>query len=101
MTTITQAMRHPPDPATFMRMTTPEMRQAFLLEDLFEAGRVKFYYSYIDRAVIGVIELHPAGFEKIFQQEGLPHFGGCHAREGRRVGRMTHRLGYSSHVVLR
>ena len=53
MTTTTQAMRHPPDPATFARMTTPEMRQAFLLEDLFEAGRVKFYYSYIDRAVIG------------------------------------------------
>jgi 4-deoxy-L-threo-5-hexosulose-uronate ketol-isomerase len=53
MATMTQAMRHPPDPATFARMTTSEMRQAFLLEDLFEAGRVKFYYSYIDRAVIG------------------------------------------------
>jgi 4-deoxy-L-threo-5-hexosulose-uronate ketol-isomerase len=59
MTTITQEMRHPPDPATFARMTTSEMRQAFLLEDLFEAGKVKYHYSYIDRAVIGgVVPLH-------------------------------------------
>jgi 4-deoxy-L-threo-5-hexosulose-uronate ketol-isomerase len=53
MTTTTKAMRHPPDPATFARMTTAEMRQAFLLEDLFEPGSLRFYYSYVDRAVIG------------------------------------------------
>ena len=49
---------------------------------------------------VGIIEFHPAGFKQIFQQEGLPHFRGCHAREGRRVGRMTHCLGRSSHGIL-
>ncbi len=46
-------MRHPPDPAAAARMSTAELREAFLLEELFVPGRVRYVYSQIDRAVIG------------------------------------------------
>ncbi len=50
---ITLVMRHPPDPAAFARMTTTELRDAFLIEDLFVLGKVKYVFSHVDRAVIG------------------------------------------------
>lgn len=46
-------MRHPPDPASAARMSTMELREAFLVEHLFVPGTVKYVYSRIDRAVIG------------------------------------------------
>lgn len=42
-----------PDPASFARMSTREIRQCFLLEHLFEPGQVRMYYSDLDRAVVG------------------------------------------------
>ena len=40
-------------------MTTAELREAFLIEDLFQSGSVQLYYTDADRAVIGSIV--PAG----------------------------------------
>jgi 4-deoxy-L-threo-5-hexosulose-uronate ketol-isomerase len=48
-------MRPMPDPATFARMSTAELRAAFLIEDLFEPGKLKYFYSHADRAVIGAV----------------------------------------------
>jgi len=40
-------------------MTTAELRESFLIEDLFQSGSVELYYTDVDRAVIGSIV--PAG----------------------------------------
>jgi 4-deoxy-L-threo-5-hexosulose-uronate ketol-isomerase len=42
-----------PDPARVQQMTTEELRQAFLLEQLFSPGRISLVYLDVDRAVIG------------------------------------------------
>ena len=52
---MTLEMRHPPDPASFARMTTAEMREAFLLENLFVPRKIASYYSHVDRAIIGAV----------------------------------------------
>ncbi len=52
-------MRQPPDPAAFARMITGEMRDAFLLAGLFVPGALRWFYTQVDRAVIGGIV--PAG----------------------------------------
>ena len=41
------------DPVRYPRMTTAEVRETFLLEDLFEAGKITVSYVDLDRAVIG------------------------------------------------
>ncbi len=46
-------LRQPPDPSTFARMNTAEMREAFLIEELFVPGQVRYFLVNIDRAVIG------------------------------------------------
>ncbi len=37
----------------FSTMTTEELRQQFLLEDLFVKGEINLTYSHIDRIIIG------------------------------------------------
>jgi len=44
---------HAPDPAGFARMSTSELRGCFLMQNLFEMGRVHTYLSDVDRAVVG------------------------------------------------
>jgi 4-deoxy-L-threo-5-hexosulose-uronate ketol-isomerase len=46
-------VRYPPDPKSFERMNTAEIRQSFLLDDLFLPGELKLVYSHVDRMVIG------------------------------------------------
>jgi 4-deoxy-L-threo-5-hexosulose-uronate ketol-isomerase len=46
-------IRHPPDPKHFERMSTSEIRQSFLIKDLFVPGELKLVYSHVDRMVIG------------------------------------------------
>jgi 4-deoxy-L-threo-5-hexosulose-uronate ketol-isomerase len=46
-------MYFPPDPETFSRMTTAEMRRAFLVTDLFAPGSIQYRMTHADRAVIG------------------------------------------------
>jgi 4-deoxy-L-threo-5-hexosulose-uronate ketol-isomerase len=46
-------VRYPPDPKSFERMNTAEIRQSFLIQDLFAPGEVKLVYSHVDRMVIG------------------------------------------------
>lgn len=46
-------VRYPPDPKSFERMNTAEIRQSFLIEDLFVPGELKLVYSHVDRMVIG------------------------------------------------
>ena len=46
-------VRYAPDPQRFERMNTAEVRQSFLVDDLFEPGELKLVYSDIDRLVVG------------------------------------------------
>jgi 4-deoxy-L-threo-5-hexosulose-uronate ketol-isomerase len=46
-------VRYPPDPKSFERMNTSEIRQSFLIHNLFVPGEVKLVYSHVDRMVIG------------------------------------------------
>jgi 4-deoxy-L-threo-5-hexosulose-uronate ketol-isomerase len=41
------------DPVRYARMTSAELRETFLLEDLFTPGRIDLAYADLDRAVIG------------------------------------------------
>lgn len=58
-------IRHAPDPVRFARMNTAEMREAFLLENLFVPGSLRMVYSHVDRAIIGAAtpELDPLRLE--------------------------------------
>ncbi len=42
-----------PDPVRFVRMTTSEIREAFLLDGLFEPKVISLFYSDIDRTIVG------------------------------------------------
>jgi 4-deoxy-L-threo-5-hexosulose-uronate ketol-isomerase len=42
-----------PDPGSFARMSSAEIRRCFLLEDLFAADRVRVYHTDLDRACVG------------------------------------------------
>ena len=44
-----------PDPVRFLRMTTDEIRDAFLMNDLFQPDKVSLLYSDVDRTVVGSI----------------------------------------------
>ena len=41
------------DPKRFKRMTTPEQRESFLIDDLFKKDKVILYYMDIDRVIVG------------------------------------------------
>lgn len=41
------------DPARFARMNTAELRENFLIDSLFESGKLKLIYSDIDRMIVG------------------------------------------------
>jgi len=45
--------RYIPCASAAKKMTTQELRQSFLIDDLFENGRLNLYYTDCDRAVIG------------------------------------------------
>jgi 4-deoxy-L-threo-5-hexosulose-uronate ketol-isomerase len=51
-------MCYPPDPKGFSRMTTTEMRRAFLVTDLFVPGTIQARITGADRAVIGAAIPH-------------------------------------------
>jgi 4-deoxy-L-threo-5-hexosulose-uronate ketol-isomerase len=42
------------DPVRYPRMTTAELRETFLIQDLYEAGSIHLTYVDLDRAVIGM-----------------------------------------------
>ncbi len=42
-----------PDSAGFAKMCTAEIRKAFLLDGLFEPGRISLYLTALDRAIVG------------------------------------------------
>jgi 4-deoxy-L-threo-5-hexosulose-uronate ketol-isomerase len=42
-----------PDPASFARMSTAEIRRRFLLDNLFASSRIELFHTDLDRAVIG------------------------------------------------
>ena len=45
--------RYSPGPAEYPRLTTPELREAFLIESLFAPGKLELTYSDADRAISG------------------------------------------------
>ncbi|MBP8604614.1 MAG: 5-dehydro-4-deoxy-D-glucuronate isomerase [Phycisphaerae bacterium] len=46
-------VRYAPDPVRFSRMTTQEIRDNFLIENLFTPNRIDLVYSDVDRAIVG------------------------------------------------
>ncbi len=46
-------VRHVADAVRFQRMTTDELRQAFLVEELFQPGQLQLLYVEVDRCIIG------------------------------------------------
>ncbi|HPR89075.1 MAG TPA: 5-dehydro-4-deoxy-D-glucuronate isomerase [bacterium] len=46
-------VRHVADAVRFQRMTTAELRQAFLVEDLFQEGQLHLLYVEVDRCILG------------------------------------------------
>ena len=46
-------VRYAPDPKQYERMTTAEIRQSFLIADLFALGQIKLIYWHTDRMIIG------------------------------------------------
>jgi len=46
-------VRYLPNDIAYQRMTTGELREAFVLEHLFEPGQIKLVYSDGDRAIVG------------------------------------------------
>jgi len=46
-------VRYTPDPVRFSRMTTQEVRDNFLIENLFKPGVIEMVYTDVDRAIVG------------------------------------------------
>jgi len=46
-------MRYVADPVRFERMNSQELRDSFLIDNLFSSGRIDLVYSFDDRAIIG------------------------------------------------
>jgi 4-deoxy-L-threo-5-hexosulose-uronate ketol-isomerase len=46
-------IRYSPDPQSYQKLSTAELRAAFLVESLFAPGRLELVYSDADRAIIG------------------------------------------------
>jgi 4-deoxy-L-threo-5-hexosulose-uronate ketol-isomerase len=46
-------IRYAADPVRFLRMTTEELRENFLIQSLFVPGKIEMVYSDIDRVIIG------------------------------------------------
>ena len=46
-------VRYVPDPVRFKRMNTSELREEFLIDNLFKPGEITLVYSDVDRAIIG------------------------------------------------
>ena len=45
-------VRHSPDPTHFCRMTTQDVRNAFLIESLFQPDSIEMVYSDADRVIV-------------------------------------------------
>lgn len=46
-------IRYSRDPQSFIRMSTTEIREEFLIADLFTPGEIKLVYSNVDRMIVG------------------------------------------------
>lgn len=46
-------VRYLPNDSSYQRMTTRELREAFVMENLFQPGRITLVYSDSDRAIVG------------------------------------------------
>jgi 4-deoxy-L-threo-5-hexosulose-uronate ketol-isomerase len=46
-------IRYAPDPIRFEMMNTSELRESFLIEDMFNPGEITMVYSDVDRAIVG------------------------------------------------
>jgi len=43
------------DKISYKRMTTAELRESYLLENLFETGKIQLYYVDVDRTIVGSV----------------------------------------------
>lgn len=46
-------IRYAPDPAGYRRMNTEELRKTFLMDNLFNPGKIELVYSSVDRSITG------------------------------------------------
>lgn len=46
-------VRYSVSPKEAKTMTTEEMRENFLIQNLFVPGEIKFVYSHVDRIIVG------------------------------------------------
>ncbi|MHC1727119.1 MAG: 5-dehydro-4-deoxy-D-glucuronate isomerase [Syntrophobacteraceae bacterium] len=46
-------IRYPAHPEDFRKLTTEQIRRDYLIEDLFEPGKIHLVYSHIDRIIVG------------------------------------------------
>ena len=46
-------IRYAPDPERFELMNTLELRESFLVEDMFIPGEITMVYSDVDRVIVG------------------------------------------------
>ena len=72
----------PPDPGTFSRMNTAEIRKAFLIDELFVPGQVRYIHAGADRAVVGAA----LPGEIPLRLESCPELGAAYFTERRELG---------------
>ena len=75
-------MRYMPDVERYRRMTTDEVREHFLVDDLFAAGEVRLRFYDLDRVVVGGAV--PAG--ETLRLEAPPAMAADYFTERREVG---------------
>ncbi len=69
-------VRYAPNDASYQRMTTSELRSAFLIENLFSPGIVTMLYSDVDRVIVGsaVPTAHPLKLEASKKEMAAEYF---------------------------
>jgi 4-deoxy-L-threo-5-hexosulose-uronate ketol-isomerase len=95
-------MKYSPSPQQFKRMTTAELREAFLIEDIFVPGEISLHVLDLDRVILGgatpldkplALEAPPAIAEEFFnarRELGILNVGGNGSVQ---IGSDEHSLG--------
>ena len=74
-----------PDPVRYPRMTTAELRESFLLDQLYKPGSVEFCYLDLDRAVVGMA----VPIQEAISLPTSPELRATHFTERRELGALN------------
>ena len=75
-------MRYLADQVRYQRMNTDECRQTFLVEDLFQPGKVVLHYTEADRGIVGSV----VPLKKELSLEGGKELASDYFAERREIG---------------